>query len=70
VRPGSLRLGVTGLANGTRCLAFKSLQDVLIAELINSLNTSNQINLEFGAQSLRLTLAPVSITTCLWRPEG
>ena len=69
VRPGSVRLGVTGLAEGARCLAFKSSKGELIAELINSLNTSNEINLEFGSRSLRLTLPPVSITTCLWRPE-
>ena len=69
VRPGSVRLGVTGLANGTRCVAFKSPQGGLIAELINSRNTASDINLEFGAQSLRLTLPAVSIATCLWRPE-
>jgi glucosylceramidase len=69
VRPGSVRLAVTGLARGARCLAFKSPDGGLIAQLINSPDASNEVNLEFGPRSLHLTLPSCSITTCLWRPE-
>jgi hypothetical protein len=64
-----VRVAVTGLAKGARCLAFKSSEGGLIAELINSRDASNEVNLDFGPQSLRLTLPSCSITTCLWRPN-
>jgi glucosylceramidase len=68
VRPGAVRLAVTGSAKGARCLAFKSPEGGLIAELLNSRDAANEVRLDFGPQSLRLTLPSRSITTCLWRP--
>jgi glucosylceramidase len=67
VRPGAVRVGVDGSAKDVRCLAFKSPKDKLIAELMNSGDTSNEVRLDFGSKSLRVTLAPRSITTCMWR---
>ena len=69
VRPGSVRVAVTGLAKGARCLAFKSPDGGLITQLINGPDAPNEVNLEFGPRSLHLTLPSCSITTCLWRPE-
>jgi glucosylceramidase len=68
VRPGAVRLAVTGSAEGARCLAFKSPEGGRIAELLNSRDAANEVRLGYGNQSLRLTLPPRSITTCLWRP--
>jgi glucosylceramidase len=67
VRPGSVRLAVTGQAKGARCLAFKSPEGGLIAELINSRDASSEVNLDFGPQTLHVELPAYSITTCLWR---
>lgn len=68
VRPGAVRVGVSGSAKGARCLAFKSPEGRLIAEIINSRDVANEVRLDFGSQSMRLTLQPRSITTCLWQP--
>jgi glucosylceramidase len=68
VRPGAVRVAATGTARDARCLAFKGADGELIAELMNSRDAANEICLEVGPKSLRLTLAPRSITTCLWRP--
>jgi glucosylceramidase len=69
VRPGSVRLAVTGSAKGARCLAFRSPEGGLIAELMNSRDAFNEVNLDCGGQTLHLKLPASSITTCLWRPE-
>jgi glucosylceramidase len=69
VRPGSVRLAVTGSAKDARCLAFRSPEGGLIAELINSRDASNEVNLDCGRQTLHLKLPAHSITTCLWRLE-
>ncbi|HWH69604.1 MAG TPA: glycoside hydrolase family 30 beta sandwich domain-containing protein, partial [Candidatus Sulfotelmatobacter sp.] len=69
VRPGAVRVAVAGSAQAARCLAFRSPEGNLIAELLNSRDTATEVRLECGRQSLRLTLPPRSITTCLWQPE-
>jgi glucosylceramidase len=68
VRPGAVRVAVTGSAPDARCLAFKGPDGGRIAELLNSRDTANEVRLAFGPRSLSLTLPPRSITTCLWRP--
>ncbi|SPE60911.1 putative Glucosylceramidase [Verrucomicrobia bacterium] len=68
VRPGAVRVAVTGSVKDARCLAFRTPEGGLVAELMNSRDAANEVRLDFGSQSLDLTLAPRSITTCLWHP--
>ncbi len=68
VRPGAVRVAATGSARDLRCLAFKAVGGGLVVELMNSRDAVNGVCLEFGRKSLRLSLAPRSITTCLWQP--
>ena len=69
VRPGAVRLGVSGAAKDARCLAFRSPSGEVVAELMNRRDAANEARLEYGSRSLALTLAPRSITTCLWRGQ-
>jgi glucosylceramidase len=66
VRPGAVRVSVTGSVNGVRCLAFKTPQGGFVAELMNSRDEFGNAGLVFGSKSVRVALPPVSITTCLW----
>jgi glucosylceramidase len=68
VRPGAVRLGVKGSAQGVRCLGFKAPDGRLVAQLINSRQEQNEVGLNFRGEWLNLTLPPLSMTTCLWRP--
>ena len=68
VRPGAVRVAVSGAAQDARCLAFKAPGGGLIAQVLNSRDAANEVRLDFGDRSLALTLRPRSITTCLWRP--
>ncbi len=66
VRPGAVRLGVTGTVKDARCLAFKTPRGGVVAEIMNSRDAANEVQLEYGTRSLRLTLPARSIVTCLW----
>ena len=68
VRPGAVRLGVTGAAEGVRCLGFKAPDGGLVAQLMNSRQEPSEVGLDFRGKRLGLTLPPLSMTTCLWRP--
>jgi glucosylceramidase len=68
IRPGAVRLGVTGSVREARCLAFKAPDGRLVAQMMNSRDGVNEVRLDAGGKSLHLTLPPVSITTCLWEP--
>jgi glucosylceramidase len=66
VRPGAVRIGVTGSHRGLRCLAFKTPQGGHLAELLNSRSEDATVRLDWQGRSLPLALPPMSITTCLW----
>jgi glucosylceramidase len=66
VRPGAVRIGVTGSHRGVRCLAFKTPQGGHLAELLNSRSEDATVRLDWQGRSLPLALPPMSITTCLW----
>ena len=68
VRPGAVRLTVSGSAKDVRCLAFRAPEGGLVAQLMNSRDDANEVGVEIGGKSLRLVLPAVSITTCLWQP--
>ena len=67
VRPGSIRIESTGDQPGVRCVAFKSPDGGLVAQLVNSRNEEAKVSVESHGRSLSLALPAVSITTCLWK---
>jgi glucosylceramidase len=67
VRPGAVRIEVSGRAPKIRCLSFQSPKGQIVAELLNSSHSSTSVNLEFKGKILKVVLPPVSITTCLWQ---
>ncbi len=69
VRPGAVRLGVAGSQQGIRCLAFRAPGKGLVAELMNSRDSSAEVRLQWHGQGLKLNLPAVSITTCTWEAE-
>ena len=67
VRPGAVRIGTTGAANGVRCMAFQSKEGGLIAEVMNSTKKPATVRLDWHGSALSLDLPALSITTCLWK---
>jgi glucosylceramidase len=68
VRPGAVRIGITGTMEGVRCLAFKTPEGGLIAQLLNSRKVDTEVQLESRGRLLRVKLPAVSITTLQWKP--
>jgi glucosylceramidase len=66
VRPGAVRVAVSGTAKGVRCLAFQEKSGKMIAQLLNSGNRPCPVNLEWRRVNLHLELPALSIVTCLW----
>src|SRR5262249_42298917 len=67
VRPGAVRVKTTGSAPGLRCIAFTTPQNGVVVQLLNSQDQARDSTIQWHDRSLRLTLAPVSITTCVWQ---
>jgi len=70
VRPGAVRIGATGKAKEVRCLAFQNPNRQIVVQLINSAGEDTQVGIEWGGQTVSLTLPAMSITTCLWNPAS
>jgi len=68
VRPGAVRIEASRKVKGVRCVAFKTPEGGLVAQLINSRKVETTVRLESGGRVLRVSLPAVSITTCLWKP--
>ena len=66
VRPGAVRVQTAGSANGVRLIAFRTLEGGCVAQILNSLNESAMVNLEWKGKTLRLILPARSITTANW----
>ena len=66
VRPGAVRIRVTGSVPGVRCLAFHRPDGGLVAELMNNRSEDGEVQLGWRDRSLKLKLPATSITTCLW----
>jgi len=67
VRPGAARIGVTGQQQGVRCVAFRSAEGGVVAQIMNSCPVAADAQLNWQNRSLTMSLPPVSITTCLWK---
>jgi len=68
VRPGSVRIETTGRQEHVRCIAFKRPDGMLVANVLNSQHHPATTRLVWRDRVLRLSLPPLSITTCLWKP--
>jgi glucosylceramidase len=70
VRPGSVRIGTTGGSDGVRCVAVRTPDRHLVAQLLNSRSRDARVSVECGGRILRLVLPAGSITTASWKPTS
>jgi glucosylceramidase len=66
VRPGAVRVATSGSEKGLRCMAFRSRDNAMIAQVLNSGKQTTQVDLEWHGSTLSLSVPALSITTCLW----
>ncbi len=66
VRPGAVRVETTIKTKGVRVMTFQTPEGGYVAEVLNSLNESADVNLESKGKTLHLTLPARSITTATW----
>lgn len=67
VRPGAVRIGSAGTAEGVRCIAFQGPNGEVVAELLNSRKSDSEIKLAWRQRDASLTLPAISITTVIWK---
>jgi glucosylceramidase len=65
VRPGDVRVGVSGTIEGVRCVAFRTPKSGHVAEIMNSLHEDREVGLKVANRSVMLRLPALSITTLL-----
>lgn len=66
VKPGAVRVGISGAKNGVRAMAFAANNGGYVVELLNSLSEPVKISLEFDGKRVPVDLAARSITTLTW----
>jgi glucosylceramidase len=66
VRPGAVRIGVTGRLDGVRCLAFETPEGGTVAEVLNSRPRAARVEVEWKGRAVALDLPARSITTARW----
>lgn len=66
VPPGAVRLQTTGAAKGVRVMAFRAPEGGTVVQVLNSLNQSTEVNLEFKGRTLHIPLPARSISTATW----
>ncbi|MFB3922457.1 MAG: glycoside hydrolase family 30 beta sandwich domain-containing protein [Terriglobia bacterium] len=66
VRPGAVRVGVSGGEKGVRAVAFKTPEGGFVAEVMNSNKSDVAATLEWDGRALHMKLPALSITTCNW----
>ena len=66
VRPGAVRVQTSGKSAGVRVMAFRTPEKGHVAELLNSGEREETVNLVSAGKTLQLTLPARSITTASW----
>ena len=66
VRPGSRRVETTGGAHGVRLMVFEVPERGYVAQILNSLTETANVNVQWKGKLLQLTLPARSITTASW----
>jgi glucosylceramidase len=69
VRPGAVRVAVSGSMDGVRCLAFRAQDGGIVAQVLSSRQVSTKVSLEWRKRVLRVELPALSISTFLWKAE-
>ena len=67
VRPGAVRIGVTGRLEGVRCLAFATPDGGLVVQLLNSRPQPERTAVEWKGRTVVVDLPARSLTTARWR---
>jgi len=66
VRPGFVRIDVTGSSKPVRCVAFKNPTGGFVAELMNGSQQDVPVRIDLAGRSLQLALPAISMTTAIW----
>ena len=66
VRPGAVRIGVTGAPKGVRSLAFLTPQNGFVVQLLNRRKQDATVNLVWHDRTVPVSLPAISITTVRW----
>jgi len=66
VRPGAIRVQTTGKAKGIRLMAFQSPEGGVVAQILNSTASDQDVNLLHHGRALALRTSARSITTASW----
>jgi glucosylceramidase len=69
VRPGAVRVGISGEEDGVRSVAFQTPEKGFVAQLLNSRDEDAEVSLAWRGRTLRIKLPAISITTCRWEAE-
>jgi glucosylceramidase len=69
VRPGAVCVETTGSIPGVRCIAFAAPNKSLVAQLLNRSGKEVDARLAWHDRSVRVSLPPLSITTCRWTTD-
>ena len=70
VRPGAVRIGMSGAAEGVRCIAFEGPDGRFVTELLNSRKSDVPITLGWRGREVSVALPAISITTAIWKLKG
>jgi glucosylceramidase len=66
VKPGAVRIELSGGTKGIRAMAFATSDGGYVVELLNSLRDPLKVNLTFDDKAVTVDLAARSITTLTW----
>ena len=69
VRPGAVRVAISGAQEGIRGLAFRSPEGDLVLQLLNSRDRAATVTVGWRNQVLKASLPPLSIGTYQWREQ-
>lgn len=66
VRPGAIRVQTTGKTKGVRVMAFQSPEGGIVAQILNSTSSDQNIDLLYHGRSIAFHPPARSITTAAW----
>jgi glucosylceramidase len=66
VRPGAVRVQTTGKVKGVRVMAFQTTEGGMVAQILNSNSSDEDVNLMYRGRALALNLPGRSISTAEW----
>jgi len=67
VKPGAVRIGVSGFSSGFTCAAFENTDGTYAVVLLNSAAENRQITFDDGARHFSYDVPAKSVISCLWK---